>query len=1246
LKKYFATSRYLDLNNFPVIKREMFASIPSVRDLYLQQCGIAQIEKRAFKDLQSLNGLHLSHNNILELFPNAFRDLLMKDLDLSFCGIQNIRKGAFRTRITNGLYLSHNNITVVNGKDFKELEKVRYIDLSYSNIAEIKGSPFLELDSLEQLHLQYNNLEDEDITASTLNSSGNLWDLDLTGNKLQSIPDLNGKYFPYLQKLNVGGNMISLITNTQLRNMTSLSVLILRENPIELIDNEAFIECWKITDLNLDFTRVKNLPNMSSMGKLTDLHIVHSKLVEFPEDICTTNPRLIIIEATANNLQTFTNFSNCRNLFSLALDHNSIPNIPQGVLNGLTKLDILKLHENEIGCIASGVFNDLRILKSLTLYHNQIEHLPAGIFSKLTALRKLNLGFNRILSLPDGLFSNNTLLTNLWLNDNSIHQVHVTAFGLMPYLEVLNMSSNFFCSLEFPDAGFPSLRILSLELLWCLHNVPNPHKMPNAQEVFYTYAYHCCLWEDTLNSDVYKNDTILPTTIPPEATGAVTLPPEVITVLPDPFEKDCTSEGASPDRQSIILEIAKLYNLTIIWGPDCGFTVEGPINIGLTADDIANLQNGQPTNFLDNGVIVVGTETEGFFIGVNDLRSHYVPPPKYPQFKKITCYPRPNPLTPCDNLLDPWPIRIAIWAVWVLTLLGNITILFIMIAAHQRMDVSQSFICVLAFSNTLLGIYLAFIAMVDIRTLGDRSFYQSALEWQKGSGCQTAGFLAIFSSQLSVYILVVLTIERLHHIVTSTISLRQKQSKKLHHAVIIIIIGIVYAAILAVLPLKGMDVNAYDEVAICLPFVTHTSADRGYILSILTLNMLGILIVILAFLLVIFCLFRPSLPRKQRWDILKSTTKLSLLMVTTFLCWFPIGVVGYTSILEEPIIDAGQAKYFIVYVFPINALFSPIIYALITRSFRRNIWWILTCCPNAKNKNKSPQTFRLVQRQATSTPTSLMSSDIPHGHSPRSITGEELRVLRQSRRSNSYSVQFNPNVSKQPLCSTPPTPGSIARMGRRASLPATFESNVSCYHLNNREDTAENDPALPFRFAPGLLRQLDSSLPNLPEENEEQEMSCDNAEHISLPQATQINPSTVQERDEINMVEPQSTKCKESFEAPGQSSRTPAKSSIQDSCTRSNDTPKPCIPQQRSNSCSFFDSHNTHYVEEEYGSLNSSERPQSFDPQYRSIRSEKSLFDYIKLQDTSVTVSSCKRLQIVNPRFSTLSPTQGSETDV
>ena len=519
---------------------------------------------------------------------------------------------------------------MIHDQDFKELQGVKYIDLSYSNIAEIRGSPFLELDYLEELHLQHNKLED--VSVGALNTTGRLSYLDLTGNRLTAIPDLNGRHFPYLQQLEIGENSIAYISNRHLRNMSSLDVLILKHNPIEEIENEAFMECWRVTDLNMDYTRIKTLPDMSNMSKLTDLHIVHSNLEYFPDDFCTTNPRLIIIEATSNNIRRFTNFSGCHVLFSLALDNNEIAEIPEGVLNGLTRLDILKLHENQIHSLAPGVFNDLRILKTLTLYHNEIEDLPEGIFSQLTALRKLNLGFNRIRKLPGGVFANNTLLSSLWLNDNDIREVHPTAFVRMPYLITLNMSSNYFCSLTFPDGGFPSLRVLRLEQLWCLHNVPDPSTTPNIQKIYYTYANHCCLWGDAVDSDVYENYTVSPTTVPP-------VPPLPITEIPpvfpqDPFENDCAS--ASPEREAVLLDIARLYNLTIIWGPDCTFTIEAPSSIGLDADDIANIQNGQPSTLRNGAAPNIDINAVDEF--VNDD----VPQPVYPPQKGVLCLPRSN----------------------------------------------------------------------------------------------------------------------------------------------------------------------------------------------------------------------------------------------------------------------------------------------------------------------------------------------------------------------------------------------------------------------------------------------------------------------------------------------------------------------------------------------------------------------------------------------------------------------------
>ena len=1015
-------------------------------------------------------------------------------------------------------YLDYNNISVVHKFDFLGLRGVEHIYLSHSGITDIQSTPFVNLTKLEELHINGNELEDEDVAHGAFNSSGAIGYMDLTDNHLTRIPILDGKQFSHLYQLDLGYNRISYIGPEHLRNKTALSALILKGNPIRDMDDEVFSESPQISDLNLDGTKIRRLPKMTYLPRLSDLHIVSGSLEEFPEDLCTTNPRLVIIEATQNNIRRVPNLSGCKKLISLTLDHNQITEITAGVFRNLTKLDILRLDHNQITTIAPGAFNDFRVMKTLTLYHNMIGGIPTGLFKYMTALRKLNMGFNRIRKLEENVFVNNTLLHWLWLNNNEIKSVHSKAFPYLPYLELLNMSSNNFCSLDFPPGGFPSLHTLGLEQLWCLHNVPNPHEMPSAQKLYYTYAYHCCLWESTLNNEVYQNFTEeeeAPTTVAPNLLEEVTLPPNVIPTLYEaPFNPKCTenSNSEATSRATDVLTALNV-NYTIIWEGNCNFRIEVHPSTGLSPGDLNRLNTGTTTT----GPEIIGTSNEEVFQGLSNLRAHHVSGTlRNIQWQQIECYPRPNPLNPCDNLLDPWPIRVAIWAVWVLTLLGNVAILFIMIAAREKMEASQLFICVLAFSNTLLGVYLAFIAMVDIRTLGERSFYQSALEWQKGSGCQTAGFLAIFSSQLSVYSLVALTLERLHAAATTSY---MNDRKKLRGAVALVIVGVVYASVLAMLPLSGIGVNAYDQVGICLPFVTESESDRSYILLILTLNLFGIFIATAALLLVFLSLFRPSLSRSKRWQIVRNASKLSLLIIVTFICWLPMSVVGYSATVSKSLISAEESKYFIVFVFPISALMTPVIYAVIARSFRKNIWWIVKCCPSKSKGQAQDLTLRLVPRQTTSTPTSLIS-DLPRGQSPRSLTGEEMRVLRQSRRSNSYSVQFDPTFVQR---SVPASPGLAPRMGRRSSLPAVFGSAIAD-RVGSIGAGGTNGPSiqtsqLPFRMAPSLLATL-NSMPNLPEESEDGDTVLEtefNGEDSAPDASTARKLSTVPEADEGDM---------------------------------------------------------------------------------------------------------------------------------
>ena len=170
-------------------------------------------------------------------------------------------------------------------------------------------------------------------------------------------------------------------------------------------------------------------------------------------------------------------------------------------------------------------------------------------------------------------------------------------------------------------------------------------------------------------------------------------------------------------------------------------------------------------------------------------------------------------MAPCEDLLGSWALRVLIWVVFVVTLFGNGLVLTVILASPKPprrlgqpivdRKVSQFYISQLAVADIGIGIYLGFLAVVDLKTFGKQDFYQMALSWQYGPGCLTAGFIAILSSELSVYILVIITLERLY------VYKRAMVATKIHmcNAILIILFGWIFAGVYATLPLVGLIVT-------------------------------------------------------------------------------------------------------------------------------------------------------------------------------------------------------------------------------------------------------------------------------------------------------------------------------------------------------------------------------------------------------------------------------------------------------
>ncbi|KAJ7382776.1 hypothetical protein OS493_033062, partial [Desmophyllum pertusum] len=181
------------------------------------------------------------------------------------------------------------------------------------------------------------------------------------------------------------------------------------------------------------------------------------------------------------------------------------------------------------------------------------------------------------------------------------------------------------------------------------------------------------------------------------------------------------------------------------------------------------------------------------------------------------------------------------------------------------------------------------IASADLYSLGQ---YQNfAIRWQYRTGCKIAGFVSIFSTELAVFVLTIITVERYFTIVHPL-----KLNKHLNTKQIIVLMGVGWGFSLAMAVLPLFEVSGYDQVAICLPFKVEKDVSKAYVTILLATNGL-------AFFFVLFCYGRmycslggsgpgASVNRVES----RVAKRMAMLVITNFACWFPIALVSLIAI--------------------------------------------------------------------------------------------------------------------------------------------------------------------------------------------------------------------------------------------------------------------------------------------------------------------------------------------------------------
>ncbi|XP_069350780.1 lutropin-choriogonadotropic hormone receptor [Eulemur rufifrons] len=306
--------------------------------------------------------------------------------------------------------------------------------------------------------------------------------------------------------------------------------------------------------------------------------------------------------------------------------------------------------------------------------------------------------------------------------------------------------------------------------------------------------------------------------------------------------------------------------------------------------------------------------------------------------KTPRCAPEPDAFNPCEDIMGYDFLRVLIWLINILAIMGNMTVLFVLLTSRYKLTVPRFLMCNLSFADFCMGLYLLLIASVDSQTKGQ--YYNHAIDWQTGSGCSAAGFFTVFSSELSVYTLTVITLERWH---TITYAIQLDQKLRLRHAIPIMLGGWLFSTLIAMLPLVG--VSNYMKVSICLPMDVETTLSQVYILTILILNVVAFIIICACYIKIYFAVQNPELMATNKDT--KIAKKMAILIFTDFTCMAPISFFAISAAFKVPLITVTNSKVLLVLFYPVNSCANPFLYAIFTKTFRRDFFLLLSkfgCC--------------------------------------------------------------------------------------------------------------------------------------------------------------------------------------------------------------------------------------------------------------------------------------------------------------
>ncbi|KAM7331325.1 hypothetical protein ACRRTK_010514 [Alexandromys fortis] len=358
-----------------------------------------------------------------------------------------------------------------------------------------------------------------------------------------------------------------------------------------------------------------------------------------------------------------------------------------------------------------------------------------------------------------------------------------------------------------------------------------------------------------------------------------------------------------------------------------------------------------------------------------------------------SCKPNTDGISSLENLLANIIQRVFVWVVSAVTCFGNIFVICMRPYIRSENKLHALSIISLCCADCLMGVYLFVIGAFDLKFRGE--YNQHAQPWMESAHCQLMGSLAILSTEVSVLLLTFLTLEKYICIVYPFRCLRPRKCRTITVLTFIWIVGFIVA--FAPLSNKEFFRNYYGTNGVCFPL--H-SEDSG------SINLVAFIIIVFSYGSMFYSVHQSTITATEIQKQVKREVVLAkrffLIVFTDALCWIPIFILKFLSLLQVEIPDT-ITSWVVIFILPINSALNPIIYTLTTRPFKEMIYqlWYNYRQRRSVDRKETPKAFAPSFIWVEMWPVQEMPAEFMK---PAVFTDPcNLSLVSQSSRLNSYS---------------------------------------------------------------------------------------------------------------------------------------------------------------------------------------------------------------------------------------------------